>query len=165
MPNTTPVFRAFTIKANGLANQLRTDATVLYNGKHLTVPALWDTGATGTCISENVVSALGLIPTGMQNIQTPNGKSSVNTYLIDIGLPNGVGIRDVRVCDSKIGDQGLGVLIGMDIIVNGDFSISNYNGKTVFTFRTPSKQITDYVQQITIENAIGYKHGRGKRKK
>ena len=84
---------------------------------------------------------------------------------MDIGLPNGVGIRGVQVCDSKIGDQGLGVLIGMDIIVNGDFSISNFNGKTVFTFRTPSKQITDYVQQITIENAIGRKHGHGKRKR
>ena len=45
----------------------------------------------------------------------------------------------------NIGAAGIGVLIGMDIITSGDFSVSNYNGKTVFTFRTPSQERIDYV--------------------
>lgn len=49
-------------------------------------------------------------------------------------------VNDVQVCDTDIGKQGLEMLIGMDIITLGDFSVSNYNDKTVFTFRVPSKE-------------------------
>ena len=45
---------------------------------------------------------------------------------------------------SKIGAQGIDILIGMDIISKGDFAISNYNGKTQFSFRLPSQQDVDY---------------------
>ena len=40
------------------------------------------------------------------------------------------------------------ILIGMDIISLGDFSVSNFNGKTQFTFRIPSQAHTDYVQVL-----------------
>ena len=53
----------------------------------------------------------------------------------------------------------------MDVINQGDFSVSNFEGKTVFSFRIPSKKTIDYVQEINIENVIGPKHGKGKRKK
>ena len=43
--------------------------------------------------------------------------------------------------------NGFDVLIGMDIITLGDFSITNVNGKTVFSFRIPSTETVDYVQQ------------------
>mgnify|MGYP003298516742 CR=1 FL=1 len=39
------------------------------------------------------------------------------------------------------------VLIGMDVIRYGDFTISNYNGKTKMSFRIPSIQETDYVEE------------------
>ena len=45
---------------------------------------------------------------------------------------------------SKIGAQGIDVLIGMDIISKGDFAVSNYNGKTQFSFRLPSQEDVDY---------------------
>jgi uncharacterized protein YecA (UPF0149 family) len=35
----------------------------------------------------------------------------------------------------------------MDVITRGDFTISNYQGKTVMTFRIPSIEKIDYVQQ------------------
>ena len=106
--------------------------------------ALWDTGATGTCISKDVVTKLNLVPHGKQLMHTPSGFTIVNTYLVDIILPSNFVARDVVVSDSKIGDQGIGTLIGMDIITRGDFSVSNYNGKTVFTFRTPSQEKIDF---------------------
>ena len=52
----------------------------------------------------------------------------------------------------------------MDIISLGDFAVSNFQGKTAFTFRTPSKVMTDYVREIKISNKVG-QHGTGKRKK
>ena len=39
------------------------------------------------------------------------------------------------------------VLIGMDIITQGDFSITNKDQKTVFSFRFPSETHTDYVKE------------------
>ena len=38
-------------------------------------------------------------------------------------------------------------LIGMDVISLGDFSITNLNGVTCFSFRVPSMHEIDYVKQ------------------
>ena len=57
------------------------------------------------------------------------------------------------------------MLIGMNIINLGDFTVSNFQGKTTFTFRMPSESTTDYVKQIKVLNIIGTPHGKGKRKK
>jgi hypothetical protein len=46
--------------------------------------------------------------------------------------------------DSEIGNQGIDVLIGMDIISLGDFAISNFDGKTQFSFRIPSQRHVEY---------------------
>ena len=35
----------------------------------------------------------------------------------------------------------------MDIIRHGDFSITNVNNKTTFSFRTPSVEEIDYVKE------------------
>ena len=163
MKKAIPTF-AFTTRSNGgLMSQLVNQVVVKTKDKTTNAIALWDTGATGTCISTDVVKSLSLVATGMKNIKTPSGQSQVNTYLVDIILPNNVTIKDVEVCDSDIGNQGIGVLIGMDIIKMGDFTVSNYNNNTVFSFRIPSQSVTDYVLQISIQNKIGT-HGKGKKK-
>ena len=41
------------------------------------------------------------------------------------------------VMGSKISEQGIDVLIGMDVISKGDFAISIYNGKKKFSIRIP----------------------------
>lgn len=156
---------AFTTKYGCISRQLKNKVNLSYNGKTITVDAQWDTGATGTAISKDVVEKLSLVPTGKTTIETPSGSNDYNTYLVDVLLPNNVNISDAEVFDSEIGKQGIGVLIGMDIITLGDFSVSNYDGKTVFSFRTPSQQQTDYVRQALVQNKIGQKHGQGKRKK
>ena len=157
---------AFTsVSTNGLLGQLVNTATLKYNDNEIAVNALWDTGASKTCISKEAVQALELVALGKQKIRTPSGESEVSNYLIDILLPNNLTVRDISVCDSEIGSQGIGVLIGMDIITLGDFAVSNLNSKTVFSFRTPSLSLTDYVGAEKLKQVIGSKHGKGKRKK
>jgi hypothetical protein len=39
------------------------------------------------------------------------------------------------------------MLIGMDVINYGDFAISNYNGKTTFSFRMPSLMKIDFCKE------------------
>ena len=156
---------AFVSEYGGISKRLETEATVEYKGGNIAVRALWDTGATSTCISMDVVAALGLVPLGKQKILTPSGISSANTYQVDILLPNNVMAKDIVVCDSEIGAQKIGMLIGMDIICEGDFAVSNFNGKTAFTFRIPSQKRADYVAELKLKDAIGPKHGKGKRKR
>lgn len=107
---------------------------------------IWDTGASTTCITQKIVNHLGLIPAGQKQISTANGKSIVNTYLVDVGLPNNVIVENIIVSCANLG-EGLDVLIGMDIITLGDFAITNVNGKTMFSFRMPSICTIDFNQE------------------
>ena len=52
-------------------------------------------------------------------------------------LPNNVGISALRVTRGKITGTA-DVLIGMDVITSGDFTLSNFQGATWFSFRIPS---------------------------
>lgn len=156
---------AFTTKYNGISNRLLTKVNVICNGNVVECGALWDTGATNCCVSQNVVKKLSLLPTGKVNMTTPNQTSERDTYLVDLILPNNVQISDVCVIDSDIEKQGIGMLIGMNIISLGDFTVSNFQGKTTFTFRMPSEATTDYVKKVQVANVIGTPHGKGKRKK
>lgn len=157
--------KAFVSKHQVTVNRLMSAVTVIYGGVELEVLGLWDTGATSTCISEEVAQKLSMRREGFRDTYTPSGKSTRNTYTIDLRLPNNVQIDSLLVSDSEIGLQGLGVLVGMDVIGKGDFAVSNFDGKTVFTFRMPSQKVTDYVAQIIQFNTSGPKHGKGKRAK
>lgn len=156
---------AFTTKCSNLVNSLKNRIKIEYSGSEIEVDALWDTGATNSCISNEVVEKLQLIPTGKIYIKTPTGIGERNTYLVDIYLPNNVRIKDLKVIDSEIGSQNIGMLVGMDIIGSGDFAVSNFNGKTVFTFAIPSAKHIDFVQDMRISKIVGKKHGKGKNKK
>lgn len=163
MPQPNRSASAFTTKNVNISNRLVNKATVFANGKTMEALALWDTGATNTCISEEMIKELSLIPVSYIKIQTPSGTKDTGVYLVSLSLPNKVFLKNHLVCGSEIGKQGLGLLIGMDIINAGDFAVSNFNKKTYFSFRMPSLQHVDFVQDIRINNIIGKKHGKGKK--
>ncbi len=138
------IMSVFTEKYNHIENRLINKAIVEANNRALPVIAQWDTGATGTCISKDLVRQLQLNPTGKIQVRTPSGIGIMNKYLIDIVLNNEVVIKDVIVMDSEIGNQGIDILIGMDIIRLGDFAVSNYDRKTQFSFRIPSQEHIEF---------------------
>ena len=113
--------------------------------------ALWDTGATGSAITELAARSLQLKPKGYKNISGLGGTLTKKTYLIDLVLPNNIVIKDLSVTelDNPVDVNGnklgpFGIIIGMDIINMGDFCITNLEGKTVMTFRMPSLHTIDY---------------------
>ena len=155
---------AFTTGANGRMFVLRSTVYVfntlnVQSGQHDSVissgsgffqcQAIWDTGATGTCITKKVVEALGLQPIGFCRISTAGGVVDAPRYKLDIKLPNNVVITGIIATECTL--DGADVLIGMDLITMGDFAISNYEGKTVFSFRFPSVAVTDYVKLINAQ--------------
>lgn len=107
--------------------------------------ALWDTGASASVITEAVAAALGIAPTGRVKVQTANDERDSNVYLVDILLKNGVAFPNVTVTEGTI--RGYDVLIGMDIITQGDLAITNAGGKTVVSFRCPAYQEIDYLKE------------------
>lgn len=134
----------FTEKYKGIRKRLINAAVAESANGLLPVQAQWDTGATGTCISRELVQKLGLQPTGKVRVSTPSGLGVMNKYLINLILNNEVRIQNLIVMDSEIGKQGIDVLIGMDIISLGDFAVSNYDGRTQFSFRIPSQEHVQY---------------------
>jgi len=123
--------------------------------------AIWDTGATHSAITKKVVNDLGLLPTGVRETRHAGGRSSNNTYLVNIALPNKVMVPNVRVTeiqlipDDDISDtQQPQLLIGMDIIGLGDFAVTNTNGKTTFSFRIPSVKEIDFIPEAQENNVM-----------
>ncbi len=103
---------------------------------------IWDTGATNSAISEKVVIECGLKPIGVAKVQTVGGERICDSFLINMLLPNNVGIPQLRVTQGII--NGADVLIGMDVMTRGDFALSNFQGKTTFCFRIPSVECIDF---------------------
>jgi predicted aspartyl protease len=146
--------RAFTVEYPVRVSRLQTNCGVCKHfdpqhakEKHPKVEnfvGLWDTGATNSVISKNVIERLGLIPTGIGRVFHAGGESIVNTYVVNIYLPNNVGIHSLRVTEGILETD---VLIGMDIISYGDFSVCQSEGKTKFSFQIPSTHDFDFVKE------------------
>lgn len=134
--------RAFTFVYNGKVNTLRTSCLIATNNGVVECNAIWDTGATSSMISNRLIPILNPPIVGAKTAHTANGKVETNTYSISIKLPNNVIYSDLIVGSGTI--SGADILIGMDIISNGDFAITTSNDKTLFSFQTPSTHSIDF---------------------
>ena len=147
-------YDSFTQKHGKLVDRLVTDVEVIAGINKRVVPGLWDTGATGTCISEDLANEFGLAPIQQKTIDTAGGETEANVYMIDVALPNKVCITEIPALGVNIGNQGIGVIIGMDIIRCGDFAVTGYNGDTFLSYRIPSKRHLDFAQESKADNLI-----------
>ena len=116
--------------------------------------AIWDTGASHTCITPKLAYDLNLGATGVRNIIGANSNKLCKTHIVSIQLPNEVIIEKIKVTELTF--SGGDVLIGMDIIQMGDFAVSNFNGTTKFTFRIPSLGDFDFCKNAGLaSNKVG----------
>lgn len=99
---------------------------------------VWDTGATNTLVSSQVVEALELVPIEKSLVEGVGGIVESSVYRISIYLADNIVFKNVKVLCSDIGDYDL--VVGMDIIAQGDFAISNNGGQVCISFRYPSKE-------------------------
>jgi len=157
--------QSFTVEYHNIVPQLITECGVCEayiptsdNGhpKIFKVRALWDTGATKTTVSENVVKALNLIPIGFGDVSHAGGTRKAGLYRLSIVLPNGLQSPPMNVLDGVL--YGFDVLIGMDIISQGDFAVTHSDGKTTFTFRLPSFEKLDFVRTNQVATLPTAKH-------
>lgn len=153
----TPAFQpsCLTVNYTSRARVIVTAAGIYHHltgaQKSATIPffdckAIWDTGASGTVITERAVKAAGLKPISMTMTRGVHGERMANVYLASLRLPCNVIFHSLRVTEGDLGPD-IDVLIGMDVISAGDFAVTNLNGKTTFSFRLPAMQRIDFSSQ------------------
>lgn len=150
--------RALTIRANGgvllsIRSEVFVGAPYVEGGMmplKTKVVGLWDTGASGTVITKETADKIGVKPVSRTLVHHADGSTERNVYLVDVTLPNDVAFPLLRVTEGDL--AGFDVLIGMDIITAGDFSITNHGDNTVASFRVPSCHEIDYVREIELQN-------------
>lgn len=152
---------ALTLKSNnGLLDKMISKVKLLspIDGKVLKeeINGLWDTGASRSVLDVKIIEELSLVSTGEVNVLTANGVRTAKEYCVTIVLPTGVHFLKLPVTDGEIG-AGIHMLLGMDIITQGDFSITNV-AKTVLTFRTPSIETVDFVQTTNLARTFTNGH-------
>jgi hypothetical protein len=108
--------------------------------------AVWDTGATGSVITQSIVDHLQIEPITMTIVHGVNTSAPSLVYLVDFYLPMNVVVSGLNVTLAKL--VGIDLLIGMDVINMGDFAITNRGGKTKMSFRMPSQADIDYVKEV-----------------
>lgn len=123
------------VSYEGIKRQIKTKVKV-YNSKSQSaeVEALWDTGATHSCIDTNIAKILSLTSKTSMLMGTPYGQAIRDKYIVNISLSPDLIFENIEVIATDIMHTNIGAIIGMDIISQGVFLIDNSNRQSVFKF-------------------------------
>ena len=107
-----PVQGSYDRKQRGISSRIKCDIKVRLPVLDLVTPpttltddvvAVWDTGASGSVVTQKVIDQLGIQPISMAEVQDANQKKLSPVYRVDFYLPMGVGIRGLNVTLAKLG--------------------------------------------------------------
>ena len=105
-------------------------------GKIITTSAVWDTGANHSVLSPKIVQELELRAIDTKLVHGINNSNCLSDVVIaTIRLTDDLVLTGRRFSVNNI--PGTDVLIGMDIIMLGNFVINNTDGKSSFSFVIP----------------------------
>ena len=155
---------ALTLKENAIIREIITDCSVsigfpvskFANNPSIMLPpifdakALWDTGATNSAITKRLIDKLGILPFTNVQVCHADGITKKSVYKINIILPNKTMWELINVTEVSGISGNFDLLLGMDIITQGDFAITNQNNKTIVSFRSPSSCYIDFNDGETI---------------
>lgn len=108
------------------------------------IKALWDTGATMSCISGELAKYLNLangLNVKLNITESQQEDVEKKTYIANLVLaasPEYIRFNNLRMIEISKHSR-YDAIIGMDVIKDGDFALSQFNGQTVVTFRHPSQ--------------------------
>jgi len=98
------------------------------------VQAMIDTGATGTVVSEEIVSQLGLHPVGRTRIHTPSSDNvPCPVYLVRLMFPNNVIAQTVAI-GAPLRGQPIQCLVGRDVLQHSVFIYIGYTDTFTLSF-------------------------------
>lgn len=139
-------YQALTFKAPGISRSIIIPVIVCQSVKlckkfnlekiEADVLALVDTGATNSSISNKLADGIGLKTIEQCRVDAAGGSHISNVYSIDVFLRNMVSFSNIRSTEFVENDM-FDIIIGMDIITQGDLAITNHDNRTVVSFRVP----------------------------
>jgi predicted aspartyl protease len=149
---------ALTMPHDKIVNSIKTSVEIVnpFTKEKATTRGLWDTGATHSAITKSVAEKLGLVEIQRISVSGVHGIKEVPVYYVEILLNKGkVSLASlVSECTELSADGSVGALIGMNVINQGDFAITNFQEKTTMSFRIPSKQKIDFVEGLKTSQPI-----------
>lgn len=102
--------------------------------------ALWDTGASICAISKELAYEIGLKPTGKMQCEVAGGRTlDVETANVDFFLPDGT-TAETEVSIIEMPNRPYNFIVGMSVILQGDFLIKKTQDGFDFLFKIPQKQ-------------------------
>lgn len=132
---------SFAFPCGGLSRRLITQIAVFTDisgvPKTVRARALWDTGATISAITPQIAKELGVPVVARIPISGVHNVNIVDVVTVSVLLPNQANISDMRAAVCAL-NPAVDAIIGMDIISQGDFAISNGKNETLFSFVMPS---------------------------
>ena len=93
---------------------------------------MWDTDSQYAFLSSQIIEALQLKPNGVAGVSGIGGNSNANVYVVHVVLPSGDAVVNVEALGGDYSDYD--VIIGMDIIMLGEFHFDRVNNRSVFSF-------------------------------
>lgn len=157
MPLKTPPIKPLTLKFNKIVPEIICNIGISLPGgieklkEAVSLKALWDTGATNCVITQATAKKMNLKPIGIVPVHHGGGTTFENEYLVNIYLPNKVLFPNTRITECSDTSGKFDFIIGMNIISKGDFSITNFNGKTTMSYRWPSIEEIDFVRNAKLK--------------
>lgn len=150
---------AFTVRYTGRSSRLISEVEIFPGFVPPAQPqgkkyqALYDTGATHSAVSPQVVADLQLASIGARNVGVGGGMLTTSSHLVNIALPNRVMFPMISVAKMVL-LGGIDALIGMDILGSGDFAVTHHRDKTTFSFCCPSRREIDLVAEVEASRKI-----------
>lgn len=143
---------AFTTTYDGKTSHLVNEGMVIVNNVMIPVRALWDTGAEFSCITKKFAKRLGVEPKSEMEIAGAVGHGAKPTYEMDVVVLNVHNFSRKSLVEIDFDKDYCDIVIGMDIISQGDFAVTERDGKTIFSFRYPHMRDIDFTDDALDEN-------------
>ena len=147
--------KSYTFTCDGIAKLIIVPVIFKHNTCIMKARALIDTGAAFSYISQFISDSLSMPQTGriyhVQFGEDGANRPSVRATMI---LSSNISFENEELTVLKDEPRLYDAIIGMNILSRTDFSISNYNGHTIFTFRTPSQGEIKYSDVLDHEADI-----------
>jgi len=139
-------YKAFFTVYNEITDEITTPVSLnpiyttdtAFCGVPVEVEALWDTGATITCIKPALWERLKLrsFKPGRGKFAGIGGNVNADLTFVDLFITSEFLLKNCPIYAIDFpGDED--ILIGMDIIGMGDFAVCNTDNKTSFSFVVP----------------------------
>lgn len=145
----------YTVSFDKIVKSIVIPVALEYNGRIGKFLALIDTGATTSSISEWIGTTLDL-PKEQDVAYTTFAESQRICPIVKatLRLSTDLSFENEKFVLVKSDSPSYDIIIGMNFLNRGDFAISNFDGHTTFTFRTPSTEEIKFSNKMDIDKVV-----------